>query len=73
MHSGSDVMYLLLLSISVTVKKCDCNFSVIIKVLKFRNKIQWAFFLNLLKFFTFYINKFNEIRIVDRGHGGATM
>ena len=34
-----------LLSVSVTVKKCDCNFSVEIKVVaEFQNKIQWAFF-----------------------------
>jgi len=26
MHSGSDVMYLSPLSVSVTAKKCDCNF-----------------------------------------------
>jgi len=34
-HSGSDVMYLSLLSVSVTVKKRDSNFSVKIKVLNF--------------------------------------
>ena len=37
-HSGSDVMYLSLLSVSVTVKKCDCNFSVKTKVLNFKLK-----------------------------------
>ena len=33
--SGGDVMYLSPLSLSATGKKCDCNFSVRIKVLNF--------------------------------------
>jgi len=33
-----------LLSVSVTVKKCGCNFSVKIKELNFKIKIQWTFF-----------------------------
>ena len=39
MHSGSDVMYLSLLSVPVTAKKCDCNFfSVKEEVLNFEIK-----------------------------------
>ena len=42
-HRGSDVMYLSLLSVSVTVKKCDCNFSVKIKVPNFKTKFSGYF------------------------------
>ena len=42
-HSGSDVMYLSLLSVSVTVKKCDSNFSVKIKALNFKVKFSGNF------------------------------
>ena len=35
-------LHLSLLSDSVTAKKCDCTFSVKIKVVNFKTKIQWA-------------------------------
>jgi len=55
MHSGSDVMYLSLLSVSVTAKKCDCNFCSKRGSTELRNKIQWAF-LELCKIHEFKKN-----------------
>ena len=42
-YFGSDLS---LLSVSVTVKKCDCNFWSKLKCIEFQSKIQWA----ILKF-----------------------
>ena len=51
--SGSDVKYLSLLSVSVTVKKFDCNFSVKIEVLTFKIKSSRHFF-KFSKIYEFY-------------------
>ena len=50
---GSDVIYFSLLSVSVTVKKCDCNFSVQTEVLDFKTKFS-GHFLNSVKFLIFF-------------------
>jgi len=46
----------------VTVKKCGCNFSVKIKVLNFKIKIQWTLkknsVMNLKSFFKFIKSRF---------------
>jgi len=52
-HTGSDAEYLSLLSVSVTANKCDCNFSVKIKVLlNFKIKL-CAHFYNSIKLTNF--------------------
>jgi len=57
-------MYLLLRSVSVTAKKCDCNFSVKIKVLNCKMKIRRAF-LKFSKIRGLKKIKIHKIRIRD--------
>jgi len=59
---GSDVIYFSLLSVSVTVKKCDCNFSVQTEVLDFKTKFSGHFF-KFSKIFEFFL--IHKIRNLD--------
>jgi len=56
------------------VKKCDCNFSVEIKVVaEFQNKIQWAFFLNSVKFVNLKFVKSGFSTYAGRLRGGRLL
>ena len=57
-------MYLSLLSVSVTVKKCDCSFSVKIKVLNFKMKLVGIFKIQQNSWISNYF-KIHKIRILD--------
>ena len=57
-------MHLSLLSVSVTVKKCDCNFSVKIKVLNFKMKLVGIFEIQQNSWILNYF-KIRKIRILD--------
>jgi len=64
-HTGSDAEYLSLLSVSVTANKCDCNFSVKIKVLlNFKIKL-CAHFYNSIKLTNFVFFSIKKIRLLD--------